>query len=54
LLTMPCNVLLLHLKQTFWPIIYIFTEGDGVESRLPFKKNSALVRKSQNNDRYIL
>ena len=29
----------LHLKQTFPPIIWIFTEGegDGIESRLPFK-----------------
>ena len=29
----------LHLKQTFPPIIRIFTqgEGDGIESRLPFK-----------------
>ena len=36
---MPCNVLLLHLKQTFPPIIWIFTEGegDGIKSRLPFK-----------------
>ena len=27
----------LHLKQTFLNIIWIFTEGDGIESRLPFK-----------------
>ena len=29
----------LNLKQTFQPIIWIFTggEGDGIESRLPFK-----------------
>ena len=27
----------LDLKQTFPPIIWIFTEGDGIESRLPFK-----------------
>ena len=26
----------LHLKQTFPLIIGIFTEGDGIESRLPF------------------
>ena len=40
LLTMPSNVLPLHLNQTFPPIIWIFTagEGDGVQSRLPFKK----------------
>ena len=37
LLTMPSNVLPLHLKQTFPPIIWIFTEGDGIKSRLPFK-----------------
>ena len=38
LLTMPSNVLSLHLKQTFPPIIWIFTEGegDGIKSRLPF------------------
>ena len=36
LLTTPGNVLLLHLKQTFLPIIWIFTEieGDEMESRL--------------------
>ena len=27
----------LHLKQTFMNIIWMFTEGDGIESRLPFK-----------------
>ena len=39
LLTMHINVLLLHLKQTFLPIIWIYTEGEGngIESRLPFK-----------------
>ena len=44
LLTMPINVLPLHLKQTFPPIIWIFTEGegDGMESRLPFKIFSTL------------
>ena len=41
---MPSNVILLHLKQTFPPIIWIFTEGedDGIESRLPFKIFSTL------------
>ena len=29
LLTRPGNVLPLHLKQTFPPIIWIFTEGEG-------------------------
>ena len=39
LLIMTSNVLSLHLKQTFPPIIRIFTEGKGdeIESRLPFK-----------------
>ena len=45
LLTMPSNVLPLGLKQTFPPIIWIFTEGegDGIESRLPFKIFSTLL-----------
>ena len=45
LLTMPSNVLLLHLKQTFPPIIWIFTEGkgDGIISRLPFEIFSTLT-----------
>jgi len=36
---MPSNVLPLHLKQTFPLTILIFTEGegDGIESRLPFR-----------------
>ena len=42
LLTTPRNVLPLHLKQTFTPIIWIFTEGDGIEFRLPFKIFSTL------------
>ena len=39
LLTIPSNVLPLHLKQIFPPMIWIFAEveGDGIESRLPFK-----------------
>ena len=43
LLTTPSNVLPLHFKQTFPPIIQIFTEGDGIESRLPFKIFSTLL-----------
>ena len=41
---MPSNVSTLHLKQTFPPIIWIFNEGegDGIESRLPFKIFSTL------------
>ena len=44
LLTTPSNILPLHLKQTFPPILWIFTEGeaDGIESRLPFKIFSTL------------
>ena len=38
------GILPLHLKQTFPPVIWIFTEGggDGIESRLPFKIFSTL------------
>ena len=38
-MTTPSNVLPSHLKQTFPPIIWIFTEGegDGIESGLPFE-----------------
>ena len=42
-LTTPKNVLPFHLKQIFLPIIWIFTEGDGIESRLPFKIFSTLI-----------
>ena len=50
--TAPSNVLLLHLKQTFPPIVWIFTdgEGDGIESRLSshfffyFELNHAWIR----------
>ena len=37
LLTTPSNVLPIHFKQTFPPIIWIFTEGDGIQFRLAFK-----------------
>ena len=42
---MPSNVLPLHLKKTFLPIFCIFTEGegDGIETRLPFKIFSTLL-----------
>ena len=42
---MASNVLPLHLKQTFLPKIWIFTEGegDGIKSRLPFKIFSTLI-----------
>ena len=44
LLTRPNNVLPLYLKQTFPPIIWIFTEGEGdwMESWLSFKIFSTL------------
>ena len=44
LLTTPSNALTLHLKQTFPPIIWIFTEGDGIKSRLPFRIFSTLTQ----------
>ena len=51
---MPSNVLLLYLKQTFPSMIWIFIEGegDGMESRLPFKvfsfmKNFGFTYQSQ-------
>ena len=34
------------VKQTFPPIVWIFTEGDGIESRNPFKVFSSLMIKS--------
>ena len=43
LLTKPSNALPLHLSQTFPPIIWIFTEGDGIESSLPFRIFSTLT-----------
>ena len=47
LLTSPSNVLPYYLKETFLPIIWIFTEGegDGIESRPPFKIFSTLHSK---------
>ena len=42
LLTKTYNVLPLHLKQTFRPLIFNEGEGDGIESRLPFKIFSTL------------
>ena len=41
LLTVPSNVLPLHLKQNFPPIINE-VEGDGIETSLPFKILSTL------------
>ena len=34
LLTLPSNVLPLHLKQTFLSVIWIFTEGEVIKSKL--------------------
>ena len=47
----PSNVLPLYLKQTFLPIIWIFTdgEGDGIKSRQPFKIFSTLIYKVAKN-----
>ena len=46
LLTSPSNVLPLRLKQTFPPMIWIFTEGegDGIKSKLPFKIFFTLIK----------
>ena len=45
---MPSNFLPLHLKQTFPPIIWNFTkgEGDGIKTRLPFEIFSTLIQKA--------
>ena len=50
---MTSNVLPLHLNQTFQLIIWIFTEGegDGIESRLPFKIFSTLY---ENKDKMLI
>ena len=47
---MPSNVLPLHLKETFLPIIWIINEGegDGTESSLPFKIFSTLFQQKKN------
>ena len=37
LLTTPSNFLPLHLEQTFPPVTRVFTEGVGIESKLPSK-----------------
>ena len=46
LLTTPSNDFPLHLKQTFPPIIWIFTEGEGggIKSRILFKIFSTLSK----------
>ena len=45
LLSLSSNVLPYYRKETFTPIIWIFTEGEGdrIESRLPFKIFSTLL-----------
>ena len=47
---MTSNILPLHLKKTFPPVIWIFAEGegDGIESRLPFRIFSTLLKSSWN------
>ena len=49
-MTMPSTVLPLHLKQTFQPIIWILTEGegDGIEPRLPLRIFSTLLGVAKN------
>ena len=44
-MTRPSNILPLNLKQTFLPMISIFTggEGDWIKSRLPFEIFSTLM-----------
>ena len=56
LLIMPSNVFPLHLMQTFPLIIWIFTEGegDGIESRLPFKNFSTLTKYHEIKDNFLL
>ena len=53
LLAMPRNILPLHLKQTFPPIVWGFTEGevDEIESRLAFKLFSTLDCNSPRRDK---
>ena len=51
---MPSNVLSIHLKETFPPIIWIFTEGVGIESRLPFKIFSTLQIEIQNSWKHVM
>ena len=40
------------LKQTFH-IIWIFTEGDGIKSRLPFKISSTLIHEISSWKKYV-
>ena len=49
LLSSPSNVLPCYLKETFPPMIWIFTEGDRIKSRLPFEIISALKEKDSEN-----
>ena len=53
---MPSNVLPLSLKQTFPPIIWIFTEGEGdeIESRLSFKTFFTLTTNRAGSERMSL
>ena len=55
--TMTSNIFAIHLNQTFLPIIWIFTEGegDGIKPRILFKifsaiKNSKTFRPIVEND----
>ena len=53
-LRIPSNVLPFCHKQTFPPIIWIFTEGDEIKSRLPFKIFSTLAAGSLINLKTVL
>ena len=53
LLTTPRNVLPLHLKQTFPFTIWIFTEGEEIESRLPFTNFSTLINFKNKRYNYL-
>ena len=47
LLTSPSNDLPYYLKKIFPPIIWIFTEGDGIESSQPSKITFTLLHGSK-------
>ena len=48
------GVLPLCLQQTFPPIIWIFAEGDGIESRLPFKIFFTLLKSYFENKNFAI
>ena len=54
LFSTPSNVLPLHLKQNFPPIIFFESEGDWIKSSLPFKIFSTLKRSVSEDDKRAL